>query len=531
MNMHKKIWKNAAACLLAALMFPGCSDDEGGGTTPTGDGLATLVVTLQAENSSEPVGTRAEGNPSEDTDGTHEDDYERKIENWWVLIYDEAGTFIDYLSNKKNSPASEPSGEDSQFTTSIELPIGKYRLYGFANLNSLIEADELIKSIESGIDESLLVAEEDNGSGQAVNLGNVLERFNTEEKPSSIPMSAYSEDVTLVDDESQNNVSLGLYRMIGKVQMTVTNQTGDDITLNGFTMGKFRTLGTNFLMPYAELGNLDITKIMQPIFPNGTTHDYGSHSYTVADDEKLITDDASQRFTFYVPETPQKGQNNGSAPMQVTFNIAGRSPITRDTDFDFVRRNDLLVIPVTISNIESKLTYKNLNMPIGGIPEEIITQSKDGISIDAPCYVVAQKAGRLEIEYEFTTIAEYGGTDIQIRYTNERINSALNYSKATLTDNIKGSNDYGLVIDNDGNVIQNGSPITLTPSTINETNDTYILGGPTGTLTFYTQELANNATATINLKLVAVCTNAGGSTEVEIPYTITIQNYSNEQQP
>lgn len=529
MNMHKKIWKNAAACLLAALMFPGCSDDEGGGTTPTGDGLATLVVTLQAENSSEPVGTRAEGNPSEDTDGTHEDDYERKIENWWVLIYDEAGTFIDYLSNNKNSPASEPSGEDSQFTTSIELPIGKYRLYGFANLNSLIEADELIKSIESGIDESLLVAEEDNGSGQAVNLGNVLKRFNAEEKPNSIPMSAYSQEIILSEDETKNNVSLGLYRMIGKVQVTVTNQTGEPINMKSLSMGNFRTSGTNFLMPYAELNKFDITIIKQPIFPSETTPKYESYTYTVTDDKKQIANNANQTYTFYVPETPQAGQSNAD-PMKITFDIEKREPSTRDTDFDFVRRNDLLDIPVTISKIDSKLTYKNLNMPIGGIPEEIITESVGGISIDAPCYVVAQKAGRLEIEYKFTTIAEYGETDIQIRYP-KQINSALNYSEATLTDNIKGSNDYGLVIDNDGNVIQNGSPITLTPSTINETNDTYILGGPTGTLTIYTQELANNATATINLKLVAVCTNAGGSTEVEIPYTITIQNYSNEQQP
>ena len=51
------------------------------------------------------------------------------------------------------------------------------------------------------------------------------------------------------------------------------------------------------------------------------------------------------------------------------------------------------------------------------------------------------------------------------------------------------------------------------------------MGNNKGTITVYTQDLAGDADATIELTLVARCTAEGVSTEVEIPYTIVIQNY------
>lgn len=533
MNMHKKIWKNAAACLLAALMFPGCSDDEGGGTTPTGDGLATLVVTLQAENSSEPVGTRAAGDPTETEE--EENDYERQIEHWWVLIYNNEG-FVDYLSDTKGSTATTPEDDDSRFSTSIELPVGTYRLYGFANLGNLNETD-LITNLQNGsIDEDDLVANRNTLAGQAVDLGNVLTKFNVSSdiRP-TIPMSAYVKDITLSEDE-QNSVTLGLYRMIGKVRVTVTNQTGKLINMGDLSMGNFRTSGTNFLMPYDGLDkvgqDIEMAESMQPIFPNGNTgNTYNKYKYPLGAD-KQIADQTDKTYTFYVPETPREGQaTNGTSPMIISFKIPekGTEAMDRPTTFDFVRRNDLLDIPVTISNIDDKLTYKNLNMPIGGIPETVITESNDGVHLNIPYSVVASRSGWLEIEYSLKTVNSIQPANIKIRYKNTTVTGGREYSEAFLTDNTDE-----LIIDAEKGTPISNEPdyeIKLTPTGATEVINDDLYGGASGTLTVYTQELGNNSEATITMQLVATYTSNGSTNEVIIPYTITIQNYSNETQP
>lgn len=536
MNMRNYTYILYVKAMLAALLLSpfllACSDGEGGGPGKEDGGYATLVVSLQAESSSEPVGTRAQEDLTEDESSQYEEDYERKIENWWVLIYNDEG-FVDYLSNTKGSTASTPTGDDSRFSTSIELPIGTYRLYGFANLNSLEDGTNLISNLEGGsINEADLKADRTDLSGQAVNLGNVLTKYNVEADRPSIPMSAYSKSITLSED-MQNSVELGLYRMIGKVRVTVTNQTGDVINMDGLSMGNFRTSGSNFLMPYDGLDkvgqNIDMSESMQPIFPSSSTDsDYDKYKYPLAADEQ-IADQAEKEYTFYVPETPIKGQVNGSSPMIITFNIPekGTEPMDRTTTFNFVRRNDLLDIPVTISNIDDRLTYKNLNMPIGGRPETVITESYDGVHLNIPYSVVASRSGWLEIEYSLTTVNNTQPTDIKIRYKNTTVMGGREYSEAFLTDNADE-----LIIDAGTGTPISDEPdyeIKLTPTGTTEVQNDDLYGGASGTLTVYTQELGNHSTATITMQLVATYTSNGNTNEVIIPYTITIQNFEDNE--
>lgn len=524
--------KAMLAALLLSPFLLACSEDEGGGEQVTGDGYATLVVSIQAERTSEPVGTRAAGDPTETEE--EENIYERQIEHWWVLIYNDEG-FVDYLSDTKGSTATTPSGDDSQFSTSIELPIGTYRLYGFANLGSLNETD-LITNLQNGtIEEGDLVANRSTLAGQAVDLGNVLARFNVaaDSRP-TIPMSSYSESVNLLANE-QITVTLELYRMIGKVRVEITNQTGENIDLDGLSMSFFRTTGDIFLMPYSGLDKVGTNVVMSnttmaPIFPKGSTSNYEEYEYPVAKNEKIAVN-TTGKYSFYVPETPLEGQaNNGASPMTITFNVPQKNgENTRETVFDFVRRNDLLKIEATLANIDSRLVYSNRNMPIGGIPETIL-QTKDGIQINIPIQVVASHTGPIEIQYELNGISNYTDRNIQIRYKAEKENTSYSYSEAFLRNNIKDGNDYGLLIDPEtGTSLENGIEITLTPDQIisgsDDPNATEIMGNNKGTITVYTQDLAEDADATIELTLVARCTADGVSTEVEIPYTIVIQNY------
>ena len=523
---YKQIWKTAAACLMAAVMLPGCSDEEGGGTVTPEDGYATLAISFYSVNSSEPVGTRVPGDPENTVE--EENDYERRIDDWWVLIYNSEGSFVDYLSNTKNSEASEPVGDDSRFTTYIELPVGTYHLYGFANLNTLEGAETLLADIEEWT-ENELKAERSTLAGKAVNLGNVLTKFNDVERP-AIPMSAYMEEVTL-SVGGTNEAELGLYRMIGKVSVTISNQTGEPIDLDALSMRNFRTAGNIFLMPYDGLDKLRdefVSSSMQPIFPGSGTASYAPYEYQVVENEQ-ITNGEEKTYSFYIPETPQEGQeNNGSSPMKISFNIPQKGGLNeRDTEFDFVRRNDWLNIPVNVSTIDSRLEYRTLNMPIGGLPEVVLSESVDGILVGTPNTVTVSKAGPIEFKYSFTTIAGFSGTDINIRYDGSEINTGLNYSHAELTQN-GGENSVGLVIDpSTGTAMSANTAITLTPDNIIDNSDPQqVLGNASGTLTVHTQELGNAASATIEVRLVAVCTDTttGSTSEVEIPYTIIINN-------
>ena len=78
---YKQIWKTAASCLVAALMFPSCSDDEGGGGDVQDDRYRTLMITLNSLGSPE-MGTRAETVTPDEPD----DFDEHFISRYWLLV-------------------------------------------------------------------------------------------------------------------------------------------------------------------------------------------------------------------------------------------------------------------------------------------------------------------------------------------------------------------------------------------------------------------------------------------------------------
>lgn len=50
---------------------------------------------------------------------------------------------------------------------------------------------------------------------------------------------------------------------------------------------------------------------------------------------------------------------------------AGSKELTDyEIDYDWMRRNDFLTIPIYISNIETTLSWSESRMPIGGLPEK-----------------------------------------------------------------------------------------------------------------------------------------------------------------
>lgn len=230
-----------ALALLLLSFLPACSDDDGGNGPDLPDNqLYTLTIHLQPSAPYTPV-TKAAGDGQDNA-------YERRLEHWWLLVYGQDPEtkqegLIEVVSDETYQ--ANPTGDDSETAVELKLPIGTYRLYALANLNSLNEANTLINEIEAK-----KITEEDLKKKSATLMG--LTNFNAEKESErkAIPMSSYA-TTTTVREEQDNTAQVALFRMLGKVRIELRNLMGDEIKFNYLSMGKFRE-GPIFLLPYGD---------------------------------------------------------------------------------------------------------------------------------------------------------------------------------------------------------------------------------------------------------------------------------------
>ena len=163
-------------------------------------------------------------------------------------------------------------------------------------------------------------------------------------------------------------------------------------------------------------------------------------------------------------------------------------------------------------------------MPIGGLPIEKEYGNYDGIQVGTPFNCTVDHAGDVKVEYDLESITGITTGTLQLKYKpEEQFEEGQKYCEAILVDNTKETNQTeGLLIDtNDNSVLPDQAEITLTPDDSDDTK---------GSFTVRTQELGENSSAEIKLTLIAQYNDPNDPTqkrEVEIPYTIIIQNYKN----
>lgn len=515
MNRLKDTYKHMVAVASALLLAPillACSDGEGGGPGEEEGKLYTLTIALNASSNYTPV-TKAD--PPAWADEVNE--YERKIDKCWVVLFDAAGACVASVNTSDFiSEVAEDNNEQLVSQTSVELPAGTYTGYAFANLNNLTEDSKDIITLLEG---ELTNITKDK-LNTTVSLIDAKTNFTLAKGGKSIPMSSYETNIT-VQENTENTARIVLFRMIGKVEITITDQTNDEgtKTLKSLSMGNFRNGPIN-LLPYSEgqitLNNITPTdqELIKPKFPEKAESTPYTHTVVEdGNDEISKNSDKPSTYTFYAFETGT--ESNTNAALSVSIGVNNRPVSTRTTEFSFMRRNDWLKIPVAITNIESVFRFKNMRMPIGGLPEEIIYGEGDGfqILVDAVNEVASDYAGPVRIEVEVKSINSTI-TAPTILYTNATA-EGTGRSTAILTDNAGK-----LLINKDA-----GEPLA------NETDFDVVASpdDPTNACKAYfevwTQELANNTTATIKLTLIAEYGNTNPKTRIEIPYTIRIQNY------
>ncbi len=254
-------------------------------------------------------------------------------------------------------------------------------------------------------------------------------------------MSSYATTAT-VEENGTNEVKLTLFRMLGKVTITIDNQTGESKYLKNLSIGSFRN-GPIYLLPYSN-GNItldglfdtDAAEQLQPIFPNDAT----TNNEIVKIEENNDTDiNANQQYsvTFYAFETGTE-TNSPAGDISLSIQIGNRPESTKKTDFSFMRRNDWLKIPIILSNIESRIKFLNNRMPIGALPPVVVFGEGDGtqILVDAVNTIDPTYAGPIDIEVTLKSINNAQGTP-DILYTVEQT-EGTDRSTAVLENNTNG---------------------------------------------------------------------------------------------
>ena len=507
---------------LLLLALPACSDEEGGGEVlPVEEQYAKLVISLGSLDNATPVYTKT---VDDVTDPDKDDEeYERYIKDWWIVVmHDEKVEQV--LSNEKGDQAVVIGGDQNEHQVSVELLIDEtYDFYAFANLppanqtylNNLAQGNTFdIKQTVAAID------------AKSYNSG-------TKATGPYFPMSSYKYPVTVQSNNPP--LEIPLIRLLGKVEVEITNSTNlETLTVNGLTLNKFRTTGPIYLLPYDEAESKGTKNLLEedmessyvPLFPN-IEGEEGKEDFTpvtliTKENPASIEKGKTGTFWSYVNETNFMTIETGLNNLQVTVDIDDRDDSPKDTNFDFIRRNDWLKIPLLLSNVSTTIEFNMERMPIGGVPATITIP--EGLTIPQATFWTQEHGGDITITYNLNSVSSLP-TDAQILHYNEGESFGAN-EQHPFTSAVLESNDNDLLISTEAHPLPTDN---INAQWLDTSAKAFDLSsnedGASGSFTVTAQELSGNAEARIRLTLVIEGKDANGKDQkVVVPYTIIIKN-------
>lgn len=512
--IYKHIAAVATSLLLLLSLFPSCSEDDGGGVEVPEVEYAQLVISLGCLDNATPAYTRT----IDDVTNPNEPDaeYERYIKDWWLVVLHN-DKIERVLSNTKRDMATPEGDKENTHKLVVELLLGEsYDFYAFANLPEANQ--EYLKGLQPGndFDKKQVVASID---AKSYNAGSI------DKGGPYFPMSSYKYTVKEIKAE-QEPLEIPLIRLLGKVSVEITNSTNSKkVTVESLTLGKFRTSGSIYLLPYDEARDKDTQNLLEedmedsylPLFPEG---DEVFTTLTLVDSEgtpREIAKGEKETFWCYANETNfmETGLNN----LQVTAKITNpdgteRDDSPKDTDFDFIRRNDWLKIPMQLSDVSTDISFEMQHMPIGGLPATITIP--EGLTIPQATFWTQDHGGDITITYQLNSISSL--TDAKIAHRN---------TKEPYEGNEEHPFTSAVLVSNGDNLLLNVPTNNDAAPWLGESALAFTLpaeDGTTGSFTITTQELAKSAEARIRLNMVIEGTANGTTHKVLVPYTIIIKN-------
>ena len=525
-----------AAGLCLCWLCVACGEDRGGDLPNDDPNSCVVTITLRTSRSARPPQTKAgEMMTKADFWEEEEDQYERDITDWLVVAYDDENVELAGYTSSNGTWTPGINNPDSRTEVEMKLPLGKYSFYAFANLQSLEDGTSLYQKITGAHSLAELSEVKILDSGTSIDTRNEEKKgkFGGEEASRKrIPMSSYAQKHTVLPVPAENKFEIPLIRMIGKVQVEITNNLDKSITVNQLDIMNLRKGSLPiWLLPWGNENylefkdNKDLEEPLAPSFPKDANppvvslEDLYTESIKPGDNEKEIQakhvdgENGSKRaYIRYIPETNAAvGENGGGIHLGVE--IEGRPRTEHLTGFDFVRRNDLLVIPVLITNITTKLEVAEQRLPIGVYPTALFYGEKTGVQILTPVEHTLQAAGDLSIRFEISSIEGVTG-DFTIKGLPQ---------EGTVTETAKissiqvKSDEKRLITAVNGEDCDKKQRFYLPEASIKE--------GKKGSFTIRTRELGGNVDATVILTLIINYYVGQEKQEMQIPYTIKIRNY------
>lgn len=554
--MRRYILYDLLAAIVAGLclcgLFTACGEDRGGDLPDDDPNSCLVTITLRASLPIRPPQTKA----GEAISWENDDEYERDITDWLVVAYDESGVLAGYTSSEGTYNKND---DNSRTSVDMRLPVGTYRFYAFANLASLEGGEALLEQIKNtnfnpgdlGLSEEALtravniLASGNSIDGRNGTLGGKFGGTDTEGTGNRlrIPMSSYAQEHTLAPAPAPNTFKIPLIRMIGKIRVEITNNLSQAITVNRLDIMNLRKGSLPiWLLPWGDNKYLETAgnagaESLAPDLPTGkevaSEHLFNEEIILAAatDAEKTVPaknsngTDNVKTYTRYIPEG-----NAGASEILLGVDIQGRPRTEHTTSFGFVRRNDLLIIPVLITNIATKLEVAEQRLPIGVYPTALVYGAKDGVQVLAPITHTLQAAGDLSIRFGIEAIDGLPlGTDFTIKgyQTGEDGDIVTEKYSSVSWKNDDASKPLITAMNIDGEHFVANTESDIPQAALTPADDESKKGG---SFTIRTQELGGKAEATIILTLVVNYTVDGEKQEMQIPYTIKIRNYK-EQQP
>ena len=509
---YKQIWKTAASCLVAALMFPSCSDDEGGGGDVQDDRYRTLMITLNSLGSPE-MGTRAETVTPDEPD----DFDEHFISRYWLLVLkqkvaeDETTSFVvDRVIDSEDPEYIIPdnTNPNSETEIGVEVEIGQtYRFYALANLDGLEKGDEIIDKLNK-----LQPGDPFDPTEYNATVKEMSKYPHGTEGQSYIPMTSYGYDQKIEPTTTELKEPIALIRLIGKITVKITNLTGEPYTVNSLTMNDMRK-GEIFLFPY-DVNKYDngepvrclflkeMIEKYRPSFP--TTGALDDLPFTIADADKEIPSGTTEKeiAVQYVPET--SWQDN--ADLEITADISSRGEQPKPIFTSFIRRNDWLTIPLQISPFDAAFTFSQEHMPIGGLPEKITLKANEAVIpiIDR----TTDHAGKITVDFTVSVAGSSSVITDPVLVTQRQVVEGVNYSTLEVKDN-----DSKVLLEDRNKLNIDGTSMS-------------------GSLELTLQEMSKASTAEVEVLFVvasksAIANGQGGKlgpydTSIAVPYTIRL---------
>lgn len=373
-----------AACLMTlvtGLALVSCSQDEAPDTpalVPEGSPV-TVSLTLS---------TRAEETAGKDPyydypDGEIAADL---INSWWVAICEVNGGKPGKVVKIVPRDAAETDPIKSDIV-SVELSApAEYYFFAFANLTQtdltaatgLVFEEEKVPSLSSSSQNShnsqfSNLSETDFQSLTWDNISTRLGKLNSSETGAQVPMSGMKR--VQVTRHVNQKYSIEMVRMLAKIRFEFTNNTSsDEITVNSITMNPFIDGGKLNLFPRYDTSSWQ-PKIGKEWGKDGVAIDpncaYSEKTFYAGRKVKKGATDATT-FTRYIREMLSES-NDPSGLFHLGFDISrdGKNVsglyAYMDESFDYVNRNDYIIIPVRFTDWVVKFNLR-FYPPIGGYP-------------------------------------------------------------------------------------------------------------------------------------------------------------------